>query len=249
MTSALILLLSACKNQKEDNPLLSEFHTPYQTPPFDRIQIAHYEPAFDKAIAEAQKEITDIAASTQEPGFENTIAALDQAGEQLNTISSVFFNLNSACTNEEMQQIAQRISPKLTEYSNNIYMNPGLFQRVKQVYDHKNNLRLTPEQTTLLQDTWKAFVKGGANLTGKARKRFQEITMELARLSLKFEENILAETNEYSLHITDKQQNTQHFICSLGALKEHWKWPHKTQRKKDWKAGSLHFMPQVISHL
>ncbi len=206
MTSALILLLSACKNQKEDNPLLSEFHTPYQTPPFDRIQIAHYEPAFDKAIAEAQKEITDIAASTQEPGFENTIAALDQAGEQLNTISSVFFNLNSACTNEEMQQIAQRISPKLTEYSNNIYMNPGLFQRVKQVYDHKNNLRLTPEQTTLLQDTWKAFVKGGANLTGKARKRFQEITMELARLSLKFEENILAETNEYSLHITDKQQ-------------------------------------------
>ncbi|MDE6452482.1 MAG: M3 family peptidase, partial [Odoribacter sp.] len=192
--------------QQDENPLLSGFHTPYQTPPFDRIKIAHYEPAFEEAIAEARKEITALATSTEEPGFENTIAALDGVGERLDTISSIFFNLNSACTNEEMQQIAQRVSPKLTEYSNAIYMNPELFQRVKQVYSQKEHLRLTPEQNTLLEDTWKAFVKGGANLPEEARKRFREITMELSRLSLKFEENTLAETNGFTLHITDKLQ-------------------------------------------
>ncbi|MDE5612350.1 MAG: M3 family peptidase, partial [Odoribacter sp.] len=206
MVQALILLVSASKQQKAENPLLSEFQTPHQTPPFDRIEIAHYEPAFDEAIAQARKEITDIVASAEEPEFENTIAALDRAGELLNTVSSVFFNLNSACTSEAMQEIAQRISPKLTEYSNSIYMNPDLFQRVKQVYDRREQLGLTPEQSTLLEDTWKAFVKGGANLTGDARKRFQEITTELSRLSLKFEENILAETNGFTLHVTDKGQ-------------------------------------------
>ena len=206
MEHALILLVAAGKQQKAANPLLSEFQTPHQTPPFDRIEIAHYEPAFDEAIAQARKEITDIATSTEKPGFENTIAALDQAGEMLNTVSSIFFNLNSACTSEAMQQIAQRISPKLTEYSNSIYMNPDLFQRVRQVYDRREQLSLTPEQSTLLEDTWKAFVKGGANLTGDARKRFQEITTELSRLSLKFEENVLAETNGFTLHFTDKGQ-------------------------------------------
>lgn len=206
MTSALILLLSACKNQQGENPLLSGFCTPYQTPPFDRIKIAHYESAFDEAIAEARKEIAALAASPETPGFENTIAALDQAGERLNTVASLFFNLNSACTNEEMQQIAQRVSPKLTEYSNAIYMNPELFQRVKQVYGQKENLRLTPEQATLLEDTWKTFVKGGANLPEEARKRFREITMELSRLGLQFEENTLAETNGFTLHVTDKRQ-------------------------------------------
>ena len=192
--------------QQDENPLLSGFRTPYQTPPFDRIKTAHYEPAFDKAIEEARKEITALAASSEEPGFENTIAALDRAGELLDTVSSLFFNLNSACTNEEMQQIAQRVSPRLAEYSNAIYMNPELFQRVKQVYHQKENLRLTPEQATLLENTWKAFVKGGANLPEEARKRFREITMELSRLSLKFEENTLAETNGFSLHVTDRQQ-------------------------------------------
>ena len=206
MEHALILLVAAGKQQKAANPLLSEFQTPHQTPPFDRIEIAHYEPAFDEAIAQARKEITDIATSTEKPGFKNTIAALDQAGEMLNTVSSIFFNLNSACTSEAMQQIAQRISPKLTEYSNSIYMNPDLFQRVRQVYDRREQLGLTPEQSTLLEDTWKAFVKGGANLTGDARKRFQEITTELSRLSLKFEENVLAETNGFTLHVTDKGQ-------------------------------------------
>lgn len=206
MTTVLILLLSACKGGKEENPLLNEFQTPYQTPPFDQIQITHYEPAFEVAIATAQKEIDAIAQSTEKPTFENTIVALDQAGKQLSAISSVFFNLNGACTNEEMQAIAQRISPKLTAYSSSIYMNPQLFQRIKEVYNHKSDLSLTPEQNTLLEETWSSFVSGGANLEGEARKRFQEISIELSQLGLKFDENTLAETNNFTLHITDKQE-------------------------------------------
>ena len=203
--TALILLVAGCENV-EKNPLLENFNTPYNTPPFDRIKINHYEPAFDKAIAEAQQEIQQIATSPETPDFENTIVALDKAGERLGTISSIFFNLNSACTNNEMQQIAQNVSPKLTEYNNSIYMNPQLFARVKQVYENKASLTLTPEQGTLLDDTWKSFIQGGANLEGTARERFKEISTELSKLSLKFEENTLAETNNYTLNITDSSQ-------------------------------------------
>ena len=185
------------------NPLLKKFDTPYATPPFDLIRTEHYEPAFEPAITEAYKDIEQITTSEAIPDFENTIAALDRAGELLNILSSIFFNLNSACTNETMQQIAQRVSPKLTAYSNQVYMNPRLFDRIKRVYEKKNQLALTPEQQTLLEDTWKAFIKGGANLEGEAQKRFQEISMELSQLTLKFEENTLAETNDFILHITD----------------------------------------------
>ena len=117
-----------------------------QTPPFDRIETRHYEPAFDQAIEEAKQEIKAISTSAEAPDFENTIVALDQAGEKLSTISSIFFNLNSACTNEEMQQIAQRVSPKLTEYGNSVYMNPELFARVKKVYESRDRQSLTPEE-------------------------------------------------------------------------------------------------------
>lgn len=206
MTTALLLLLSACNSGKEKNPLLTDFQTPHQTPPFDRIRLEHYEPAFNEAIERAQQEIDKIVSSPEKPSFENTIVALDQAGEILNQTSSIFFNLNSACTNEEMQQIAQRVSPKLTEYGNRVSMNPDLFQRVKQVYDSREQLQLTAEQAILLEDTWKSFIKGGANLEGDARKRFQEISMELSQLGLKFNENTLAETNDFTLHITDKQE-------------------------------------------
>lgn len=202
--TALILLLGSCQEKKGDNPLLETFNTPYQTPPFEKIQTGHYEPAFDQAIIEAQQEINQIAVSDAKPDFNNTIVALDQAGEKLSTISSVFFNLNSACTNEEMQQVAQRVSPKLTEYSNSIYMNPQLFARVKETYENKEQLQLNPEQQTLLEDTWTSFINGGANLEGEAKERFRAISMELSQLGLKFDENDLAETNNFTLHITDK---------------------------------------------
>lgn len=202
-TTALILLLASCEEKTEKNPLLESFNTPHETPPFDRIKTGDYETAFGQAISEARKDIQTIIENPATPDFENTIVALDRAGERLNTVSSVFFNLNSACTNEEMQQIAQKVSPQLTEYSNSIYMNRSLFDRVKVVYDQKEQLALSPEQQTLLEDTWKAFVKGGANLEGTDKERFQEITIELSKLGLKFDENLLAETNDFLLHITD----------------------------------------------
>lgn len=204
-TTALILLLTACEDKKDRNPLLESFHTPHQVPPFDQIKLEHYLPAFTQAIAEARQDIQQIIDNPEKPGFDNTIAALDYAGERLNNISSIFFNLNSACTNEEMQKIAQQISPQLTEYSNSIYMNPLLFERVKQVYNQPRQ-SLTAEQQTLLEDTWKAFIKGGANLQGEAQQRFREITRELSQLSLKFEENTLAETNAFTLHLTDEKE-------------------------------------------
>lgn len=186
----------------KNNPLLETFTTPYETPPFNCITTADYEPAFRKAIADALTEIETIANNPEEPDFINTIAALDYAGEKLNSISAIFFNLNSACTSPEMQKTAQHISPALTEFSNNIYMNLRLFERVKKVYDHRNHLSLTPEQTTLLEDTRKAFIRGGADLNEKSRQRFREITTELSRLSLRFEENVLADTNAYELHLS-----------------------------------------------
>lgn len=185
------------------NPLLQVFDTPFQTPPFDQIAQEDYEPAFREALRQARLEIETIAGNPEAPTFANTIEALDQAGETLNTLSSIFFNLNSACTSETMQETAQNISPLLTEYANSITMNPTLFRRVKTLYEQRAALPLTAEQATLLDDTFRSFVKGGANLEGEARQRFREINMELSRLSLKFEENTLAATNAFTLHLTD----------------------------------------------
>lgn len=203
---AKIILSTSTHNKEKQNPLLENFNAPHQTPPFDRIETGHYGPAFEQAIRAARQEIEAITTSPAEPGFENTIAALDQAGEKLNEVSSVFFNLNSACTNDQMQHIAQEVSPKLTEYGNSIFMNPRLFERVKRVYDSKPELPLTPEQLTLLENTWKNFIKGGANLIGKEKERFKEISMELSRLGLKFDENTLAETNTFMLRLTDEKE-------------------------------------------
>lgn len=191
---------------KRQNPLLEAYDTPYHTPPFSQIQLGDYEPAFQQAIKEARQEIDDITANQEAPSFSNTIETLDASGEKLNSISSIFFNLNSACTSNEMQTIAQQVSPLLTEYSNSITMNPKLFQRIKNVYDNCDRKQLTPEQNTLLEDTYRTFVKGGANLQGEAQQRFREISMELSRLSLKFEENTLAATNAFTLHLTDKTE-------------------------------------------
>lgn len=200
--TALILMVASCGHKTEKNPLLEDFNTPHNTPPFDKIKITHYEPAFEQAIADAQKEIAIIATAEAAPDFENTIVALDRSGEKLKDISSIFFNLNTACTNDEMQQIAQKVSPMLTEFSNHIYMNPQLFARVKQVYESRDKLSLAAEQNTLLEDTWKAFIKGGADLKGADKERYKEISMELSQLGLKFDENLLAETNGFTLHLT-----------------------------------------------
>ena len=150
--AAIILVMASC-GKSDQNPLLTAFDTPHQTPPFDKIKAEHYEPAFDIAIEDAKKEVARIAASKETPTFENTIVALDNTGERLEYISSIFFNLNSAMTDSLMQDIAQKVSPKLTAYGHEIYMNQELFNRVKQVYEQKEKQNLNPEQHALLEKT------------------------------------------------------------------------------------------------
>ncbi len=182
------------------NPLLSQF----DTAPFSKIKNEHFKPAFLHSIDEARAEIDAITENIDAPTFENTIEALEFSGQQLDRISSVFFNLNSAETNEEIQKIAQEISPLLSEFGNDITLNEALFKRVKAVYDQKDNLELTVEQNTLLEKKYKSFSRNGANLSEDKKKRLREIDAKLAKLKLTFGENVLAETNKYQLHLTDE---------------------------------------------
>ena len=160
-------------------------------------------PAFLESMAQARQEIDLIANASSAPTFENTIAALDFAGQQLDRVSSVFFNLNSAETNPEIQKIAQEVSPLLSEFSNDIMLNESLFKRVKAVYEQKDDLNLTKEEYTLLDKKYKSFSRNGANLPDDKKIRLREIDAELSKLKLQFGENILAETNKYEMHLTD----------------------------------------------
>jgi peptidyl-dipeptidase Dcp len=187
--------------ENKNNPLLQ----PFDQAPFSKIKNEHFKPAFLEAITLARKEIDAIVENNESPSFENTIVALEYSGYQLDRISSVFFNLNSAETNDEIQKIAQEVSPLLSEFSNDITLNEGLFKRVKKVYEQKESLFLTAEQTTLLEKRYKSFSRNGANLSGEKKKRLREIDASLAKLKLKFGENVLAETNKYEMHLTHEE--------------------------------------------
>ncbi len=182
------------------NPLLLKF----DTAPFSQIKNEHFKPAFLQAIDDARSEIDAITDNPEKPSFENTIEALEFTGQQLDRISSVFFNLNSAETNEDIQKIAQEVSPLLSEFSNDITLNVDLFKRIKSVYDEKDVLHLYTEQQTLLDKKYKSFSRNGANLPEEKKKRLREIDAELSKLKLTFGENILAETNKYEMHLTDE---------------------------------------------
>jgi peptidyl-dipeptidase Dcp len=183
------------------NPLLKSF----DKAPFQQIQNSHFKPAFLKALQDARSEIDSIANATDAPTFKNTIEVIDFAGERLDRITSIFFNLNSAETNEELQKLAQEISPMLSEFSNDVILNEALFKRVKAVFEQKDALNLTPEQDTLLEKKYKNFSRNGANLNETEKKRLRKIDAELAKLKLTFGENVLAETNRYEKHITAKE--------------------------------------------
>ena len=183
------------------NPLLDKFNTPFETVPFSKLKNEHFKPAFDAAIVKAKEEVALIANNPLHPTFENTTEALELSGELLSRISSIFFNLNSAETNDEIQQIAQEISPKLSEFSNDIRLNENLFQRVKAVYDQKKSLHLDQEQIVLLEKQYKGFSRNGANLNKTDKDVLRAIDMQLSKLSLSFGENVLAETNAFELHI------------------------------------------------
>ena len=185
--------------------LTQYFNTKHNTAPFSQIKIEDYVPAFNEGIALAKAEIDAIVNNPDAPTFENTIVAMDYSGDILDRLSSIFFNLNSAETNDEMQNIAQEVSPLLSEFGNDIRLNADLFARVKAVYDQKESLNLNPEQTTLLDKKYKSFSRNGANLPEDKKNQLREIDKELSKLSLQFGENVLAETNNFELHLTDEK--------------------------------------------
>ena len=187
------------------NPLLENFQTPYQSAPFNEIKEEHFLPAFQELIKISEKEIDDIVKNPEAPTFANVIEALAFSGEKLDVVSGIFFNLNSAETTDEIQKIAQEVSPLLTEYSAKISQNEQLFAKIKKVYDEKEKYELNEEQQTLLKETYKGFVRSGALLNESDKEKFKIISIELSKKSLQFGQNVLAETNNYSKHITDEK--------------------------------------------
>ena len=186
------------------NPLLHHFNTA----PFSKIFNDHFKPAIEQAIEIARGQIDEIIQNKDTPTFENTTVALDFAGEKLSRVTSIFFNLNAAETNDEIQKIAQEISPWLSEFRNDITLNEALFSRVKTVFDSKEKLQLSPEQTMLLEKQYKSFARNGANLSEEKKATLRKIDNELSKLSLQFGENVLAETNNFELHILDEKELT-----------------------------------------
>ena len=186
------------------NPLSGIWTTPYETPPFHIIEPWHFRPAIEDSIKSASEEIKSITENTEDPDFENTIAELEKSGETLSRITATLFNLNSAETSPELQKAAQEVSPLLARFSNDITLNEKLFARIKKIYDSRDSLNLTKEQSILLEKQYRDFILGGADLESDKKERFREISEELSKLTLGFEENVLAENNSFELHLTDQ---------------------------------------------
>ena len=210
MAAGLAAVLTACGssgNKTEtmtENPLLTEFKTPFGVPPFDKIELDDYMPAFKEGIALQQKEVEEIVKQKAAPDFENTIVALDQSGDLLRKVSAIFDGLNSANTNDEMQALSRELSPLLSKNSDDIRMNPDLFARVKTVYENQESMNLNKEQKKLLEETYKSFVRGGANLDAEQQARLRELNSEISMLQLTFGQNMLKETNAFQLIVDNK---------------------------------------------
>lgn len=186
------------------NPFLEKYNTPHGTVPFDKIETEHYEPAILEGIRRQNAEIDAIVNNPEAPNFANTLLAYEKSGELLERVVTVFENLRSAETNDALQALAQKMMPLLSEHENNINLNEKLFHRIKVVYDQKDRLKLTPEQTKLLENAYDGFIRRGANLQGEAKEEYRQLTKELSSLTLQFSENNLKEVNNYQLVITDK---------------------------------------------
>lgn len=197
---AFLCLLSSCDNKM--NPLLTDSTLPYGAPQFDKIKTEHYLPAFEQAIAEAKAEIDAIVNNPDAPAFENTIAALDEAGGRLNDAAGIFYNLMEADTNDQMQDIAEKVSPMMTEYSMYVSLNEPLFARVKAVHESADGLEL--DQARLLEKTWKSFVRSGANLGAEDKETYSKLSEQLSLLTLQYGKNVLAATNAFTLNLTDE---------------------------------------------
>ena len=203
-----ILLFGLSSNfmvQAESNPFFGKYKTPFETPPFDKIKTEHYEPAFKRGIAELKEEVDKIANNAEPATFENTIVVLERSGELLSRVSGAFFNVLSANANDEMMEISQRISPDLTESSNNIYLNEKLFARVKAVYDQRQSLNLSIEDARLLDETYRAFQESGATLSAEDKEKYRALSTELSLLSLQFDQNALKDQNRFEMLLTDEK--------------------------------------------
>jgi peptidyl-dipeptidase Dcp len=218
------------------NPLLKEWNTPFNTPPFNLIDTVHFIPAIEESIKSAGEEIKAIADNPGHPDFENTIAAMDRTGRKLGEITAVLLNLNSAETNKEIQETARVVSPMLARFSNDITLNERLFSRVKSVYDSRESAGLTTEEKMLVEKDYRNFILGGAGLEENKKKHFRQISEELSRLSITFEENILEETNSFELHITDKND-----LAGLPAGTVEMAAMEAEKRKKEGWVFTLHF--------
>lgn len=188
-----------------ENPLVKEWNTPFQTPPFNSIKTEHYKPAMLYAIEQAKQEVNAIIVNRARPDFENTIVALERAGGLLNRISGIFFNINECMTSDQLQQIYMEIIPDLTAYGNDVSMNPLLFAKVKEVYDQRDDIALTTEQRMLLEKTYKSFIRSGALLEGAAKEEYRKVSEELSMLTNQYQMNVLAEQNAFFLNITNKK--------------------------------------------
>lgn len=197
---AILCLLSSCDNKM--NPLLTDSTLPYGAPQFDKIKTEHYLPAFEQAITEAKAEIDAIVNNPDAPTFENTIAALDEAGGRLNDAAGIFYNLMEADTNDQMQDTAEKVSPMMTEYSMYVSLNEPLFARVKAVHESAEGLE--PDQARLLEKTWKSFVRSGANLGAEDKETYSKLSEQLSLLTLQYGKNVLAATNAFTLNLTDE---------------------------------------------
>lgn len=223
-----------------ENPLLQKWETPYETPPFDKIKADHFRPAAEESINSAREEIKHILENTEPPSFENTVAALELTGEKIGRVSSVLFSLNSAETSKDIQAAAQEISPLLTRFSNDITLNEKLFSRIKNVYDARGSLGLSKEEMMLLERKFRSFRLGGAGLEEGKKARYREISEELSGLCLKFEENVLEETNLFELQITDPDDlaGLPGIIREMGAMEA------KSREKEGW-IFTLHYPSYV----
>ena len=189
------------------NPFFKNYSTPFQIPPFEEITMEHYKPGFEQGMQEHLDEINDITDNKDAATFENTIVALERTGETLDKVSDVFFNLLSSNTNDQMDSLAQEISPKLSSHRDSILLNKDLYRRVKSVYDSRNTQNLNPEQTRLIEETHKYFVRAGIQLDEQSMERLKQINQQLSSLSVQFDQNLLIETNEgFVLIIEDQDQ-------------------------------------------
>lgn len=212
---SMLALLTSCKME---NPLLTESPLPYGAPQFDKIRTEHYMPAFKKGFEEGKAEIDAIVSNPEEPTFENTIVALEFAGETYSNVASIFYNVLEADASDELQRIAEEVAPLANEYSMYITLNEGLFARVKAVYDKKDELSLEPDQLKLLVDTYKSFSRNGANLSPEDKETYSKLNEELSLATLKYGKNVLAATNSFSLNITDEAdlEGLPDYVVALG---------------------------------